>query len=361
MGTHPIFESDFDCLTDVRNGTDISEEVIQAPISPRGLMDEAIQFFQNGDEQNAKKLAKRVIKTSDDSAILDECGAVLAEVGENTLASEALRRSVTLNPKQGFEKYLTLGQLSQNEESLKFLQCGIELLEKEAPQDKRKLSKAFCNVADLYMTDLCMLPNAQIACKEAVDRALKTDSSNAEAHHLAASYLISSNKFDEARIKLREGISLWFENHEMVEDLEEAAEKEMKINPEDKLDVNVRMGALRLTVELEMWEEATQIARQISEEEVEDCEPRYFLAFSLFKSISNVKDPEEIKELKWDCFEAAKETKRLAQEAKRKRTSAVASDILGQIKELLEDLGPVEEPKMDDDEWEELENDEMQS
>lgn len=153
---------------------------------------------------------------SDDSAILDECGAVLAEVGENTLASEALRRSVTLNPEQGFEtrfhkknifkdelfcyhmiclklicwyshvynilkvkpdfrKYLTLGQLSQNEESLKFLQCGIELLEKEAPQDKRKLSKAFCNVADLYMTDLCMLPNAQIACKEAVDRALKTD------------------------------------------------------------------------------------------------------------------------------------------------------------------------------------------
>ena len=52
---------------------------------------------------------------------------------------------------------------------------------------------------------------------------------------------------------------------------------------------------------------------------------------------------------------------RLAQEAKRKRTSAVAGDILGQIKELLEDLGPVEEPKMDDDEWEELENDEMQS
>ena len=40
----------------------MSEEVIQAPISPRGLMDEAIQFFQNGDEQNAKKLAKRVIK-----------------------------------------------------------------------------------------------------------------------------------------------------------------------------------------------------------------------------------------------------------------------------------------------------------
>ena len=42
----------------------MSEEVIQAPISPRGLMDEAIQFFQNGDEQNAKKLAKRVIKVN---------------------------------------------------------------------------------------------------------------------------------------------------------------------------------------------------------------------------------------------------------------------------------------------------------
>ena len=90
-------------------------------------------------------------------------------------------------------------------------------------------------------------------------------STNAEAHHLAASYLISSNKFDEARTKLREGIELWFEKHEMVEDLEEAAEKEKQINPEDKLDVGIRMGALRLAVELEMWEEGTQIGMVTSD------------------------------------------------------------------------------------------------
>ena len=40
----------------------MTEEVVQAPVSPRGLMNEAIQYFQSGDEQNAKKLAKRVIK-----------------------------------------------------------------------------------------------------------------------------------------------------------------------------------------------------------------------------------------------------------------------------------------------------------
>ena len=171
---------------------------------------------------------------------------------------EAFRRSVTLEPDSGYDKYLTLGQLCSNDESLKFLTRGIELLQTEAPDEKRKLSKAYCHIAELYLTDLCMSENAQNNCKTAVDSAILADGTNPEGFHLAASYLISSNKFEEAKVKLREGINIWFEKHEINDEII-MTEPPSNETIEDKLDVSVRMGALRLAVELEMWEESTQI------------------------------------------------------------------------------------------------------
>ena len=44
----------------------------------------------------------------------------MAEVGEETMAKEALRRAVTLDPENSHAKYITLGQLTSGAESLKF-------------------------------------------------------------------------------------------------------------------------------------------------------------------------------------------------------------------------------------------------
>ena len=49
-------------------------------------------------------------------------------------------------------------------ESLKYLTKGIELLKSEEKNEIRKLSKAYCNIAELYMTDLCMDKDAQQKC-----------------------------------------------------------------------------------------------------------------------------------------------------------------------------------------------------
>ena len=49
-------------------------------------------------------------------------------------------------------------------ESLKYLTKGIELLKTEERDEIRKLSKAYCNIAELYMTDLCMDKDAQQKC-----------------------------------------------------------------------------------------------------------------------------------------------------------------------------------------------------
>jgi len=92
----------------------------------------------------------------------------------------------------------------------------------------------------------------------------------------------------------------------------------------------------------------------LSEENVENCEPRYFLAFSLFRLLSATPEGEEKENLKVDCNEAAQDTKRLAEKAWKEKRDRTAKDILEQTNELIEDLGPVEfRPAMnDEDEWE---------
>ena len=132
--------------------------------SPQGLIERALELFRSGDAQEAKKLAKRVVKKCDSASLLEDCGALLAECGEETLAQEAMRRAVTLEPESSHAKYITLGQLATGAESLKYLTKGIELLKRETPDNIRALSSAYCNIGELYMTDLCQEANAQSNC-----------------------------------------------------------------------------------------------------------------------------------------------------------------------------------------------------
>lgn len=307
--------------------------------SAADLVENALTLVENGDLAGAKDLCKKVIRICDDATLLNEVGGILAQAGEKSLTQKALRRSITLLPEKGFEKYLTLAQFCTGAESLKFITKGVELLRTEAPEDKRRLSEAYCNVAELYMTDLCQEKNAQSSCECAVKAALEADRTNAGAYIVATSFLISSSKFDEAKKMLLDGKSLWYEKYE------DLIYEKVEVPVESKIDSEKRMNACRYAIELEMWDDAIQIARQVSEEEVEDCETRYFLAYGLFRrwkemvEDTNFTNEEEINDYKRDCFEEANETLRLAEAAVKQR-EAGAKDILNETKQMLDDLGP---------------------
>ncbi|OCT75656.1 hypothetical protein XELAEV_18030840mg [Xenopus laevis] len=58
----------------------------------------------------------------------------------------------------------------------------------------KDIAAAFCSVAEIYFTDLCMEEAASERCKGAIQKALEYDPTNSEALQLMASYLFSMDQ-----------------------------------------------------------------------------------------------------------------------------------------------------------------------
>lgn len=77
---------------------------------------------------------------------------------------------------------------------------------------------------------------------------------------MACSYFISSRQFDDAKGELLKSLALWLDEHETEIDDEDKTEDEIIDEmSKSKMDPELRMNALRLAIELEMWNESIKI------------------------------------------------------------------------------------------------------
>ncbi|KAJ8291009.1 hypothetical protein GJAV_G00020370 [Gymnothorax javanicus] len=136
--------------------------------------------------------------------------------------------AVELSPEEGHSKYMYLGQIHTGMEAVQYFSKGIEVmlnaLEEQtrsaegaaaavsgpdAELTGRDVSVAFCSVAEIFFTDLCMEEGAAEKCKEAIEKALQYDGDNPEALQLMASYLFSTEHIQEGRDFLMRSVALW--------------------------------------------------------------------------------------------------------------------------------------------------------
>ena len=66
------------------------------------------------------------------------------------------------------------------------------------------MAKAYCGIAELYLTDLCEEEGAEENCEAALKSALLNDKNNLDARQTFASMRISQCKFDEACAMIEE-------------------------------------------------------------------------------------------------------------------------------------------------------------
>ncbi|XP_015916720.1 uncharacterized protein [Parasteatoda tepidariorum] len=254
----------------------------------KALLEEAEAEVDSFNYDEAElKLNEALIKTPTNSKALEMLAGVKIEKGEWVEAQCLLKKCIELMPDKGFSKYFSMGQLSEGEESLNYYQKGIEIILKELEnsenmepsenkKDKRSLSRilsdAYCSVAEIFMTDCCDVENGEMKCSDAVECALKADSTNPEAYQCLCNFKLSVDQVDEAKEAIEKCLSLWLPQHEALRDGE--------IDEEDNIpSYDCRIKISQLLIELELYDEATKVLDGLIEEDDEVVQVWYLLGW----------------------------------------------------------------------------------
>ncbi|AIO02017.1 hypothetical protein LPMP_343950 [Leishmania panamensis] len=150
-------------------------------------------------------------------------------------AQKMLRHAISLNPNQGYVKYLNLAQLCEAEEALKCYEKAYEIASLMLHGCRKKrmrktleetMATMCCAVAELYLTDLCFAENAEQQCEQAVNRALQLNSEIVEPHQLQASLRLSQCRPDEALQSLRRAVDV---THRLGEEYQPTYESKIEL------------------------------------------------------------------------------------------------------------------------------------
>lgn len=236
--------------------------------------------------------------------LLDMMGNICSELGDVEKAKQVYLKAVELSPEEGHSKYMYLGQIHTGIEAVQYFSKGTEIMlhamEKhtdeasafgaaafpsECAVTKKDVSVAFCSIAEIFFTDLCMEEGAADRCKEAIDKALQYNEHNPEAIQLMASYLFSIEKTEEGREYLKKSVSSWLPSLQKEE--ESLASTELDMEEEDQNKSNIppyesRITTAKLLIEAEEYEMATEVLEDLLEEDDEVVEVWYLLGWLFY-------------------------------------------------------------------------------
>lgn len=274
-------------------------------------------------------------------------GETLLENNDLENAYNILIKACELDPTgdQGTEKFLYLGQIIGGSDGLKYLDNGLNKLsvqlnainEDKGEDDNilvelskvyktkeqlqkyfiKKLNQGIFAKIEIWMTDLCMEPEAEDQCNDLIAYSLELDDQNPESLSLLSSIRISQQRVDEAKEALKTSWTLF---QDKKTKLEEAAnnlqiDSEEK-NQSDSFEVGLEYMELiqplltlaRFAIELELYEIAITISSNSQDINENILESYYYEALANILSAkqiaykiqsSNVEDYRdlEIKEL----------------------------------------------------------------
>lgn len=187
-----------------------------------------------------------------------------------------MQRAVEAEPDKGAEKYIALAQLSEGEEAAAHFAKALHILqasttssitEEEREIWRRQVAAVYCSLAELYMTDLCLQPEAESKCEECVQAALETSPDDYETYQTMANMKMSQNKTEEAVEAISRSLELW---------------TVLPFDHPDYPSYEFRLTAARLLVEMRSLDVAQCILESLVVEDDEILEVWYLLALALY-------------------------------------------------------------------------------
>ncbi|XP_028971665.2 probable assembly chaperone of rpl4 [Esox lucius] len=334
------------------------------------LLEKTEECMDSLEFEMAGRFCQRALDVEPDNLFtLDLLGHIHSERGDITKATEVFLRAVALSPDEGYSKYMSLGQMNTGREAIQYYTKGIQILlrtlEKNPSttveagaahpslQDTRSenptatdVCVAYCSVAEIYFTDLCMEDGAGDQCREAIEKALSYHPDNPEALQLMASYLFSTEKNQEGREYLMRSVSAWLpalsDAPPSKQDMEDQ-QTENDIPPYES-----RITTAKLLIEAEEYETAVDVLEGLLEEDDEVVQVWYLSGWVCYLQMERAKE-ESAKEEQEETFEGQQEENEALKEAARsyltrakKLYGKLCCDdgpMLEHVEQLLGDLG----------------------
>nr|XP_029537374.1 probable assembly chaperone of rpl4 [Oncorhynchus nerka] len=125
----------------------------------------------------------------------------------------------------------------------------------------RDVCVAYCSVAEIYFTDLCMEDRAGDQCREAIERALTYHPDNPEALQLMASYLFSTEKNQEGREYLMRSVDAWLPTLKQSDAPPSREDIEEEHTQSDFPPYESRITTAKLLIEAEEYEIGIYVCR----------------------------------------------------------------------------------------------------
>lgn len=323
------------------------------------LLEKTEECMDNFDFEMAQLFCQRALDLEPTNLnTLDMLGNICAELGNEEKAKQVFLRAVALSPEEGHSKYMYLGQVHSGMEAVQYFGKGIEAmlnaLEKQTPPaaaaaaislddpgvTNKDISVAFCSIAEIFFTDLCMDDGAAEKCKEAIDKALQYDPENPEALQLMASYLFSIEKTQEGKEFLMRSVAAWLPSMQKKTDQTPREKQGDGAQDGDSLE-NVfppyesRITTTKLLIEAEEYELATEILESLLEEDDEVVQVWYLLGWVCYLQVEK---PEETEAFKDSARTYLTKAKKLYVKVK-----CDDSPMLEHMEQLLAELGPGED------------------
>ncbi|KAG0683396.1 hypothetical protein C6P40_004067 [Pichia californica] len=248
---------------------------------------------------------------AENALYLQTLGEAYLENSDVESAFTVLQKACELDPiaEKGIEKFFHLGQIIGGENGIQLLEVGIAKLIQQAQilqsisqgeiqvdnsldssikillqaynsEEKigeyitSKLTQGIAAIVEIWMTDLCMLPQAEEECEKWTKTLSELCPDNPETHSIIASVRISQQKPQEAIKEIELSWGLFQKKKQALEDIANTNEN---IDPDEIEMIYIELYQLLVTlskyaVECGMFELASEIsasARDINEDGIE--------------------------------------------------------------------------------------------
>ncbi|XP_023148925.1 uncharacterized protein si:dkey-12j5.1 [Amphiprion ocellaris] len=278
--------------------------------SVQQLLEKTEECMDSFDFEMAGLFCQRALDVeSTNLQALDMLGHIYSELGDTQKAKGAFLRAVELSPEDGHSKYMYLGQIHTGKEAVDYYTRGIQVLlsalEKQEtttpagaaalPDENSELptakdvSVAYCSIAEIYLTDLCMEEGAADKCREFIERALQYHHDNPEALQLMASYLFSTERNQEGKEYLLKSVGMWL-----------PAQKQSAASSTTEEDVQndippyeSRITTSKLLIESEEYETAVDVLEGLLEEDDEVVQVWYLSGWVCYLQWEKAKEQQE--------------------------------------------------------------------